>query len=473
VSTDRSSTTRGALVGIGTVVAERAIAFVVVLVLARTLSPTAFGRYGYVLAGMTLIQVLADQGIEVAAIARMSAAPAATRHVLGAALLLRLVVCLAIAVPVGSVLLPLLATGGGDPGLAAAGLASSVLVLVGGSASVRSALRARGAMGSMARVALADAVLGALAVVAVTRAGAGLGAIFGARALASLAVTATAFVAGAYRPSLGSRATVGDLVGVAGPLAGNALLIAIHTRAGHLVAMALAGPTVVGLLGAAARVTEVLGVVPEGALLALFPRMAAGPEDAPALAATAARRLAVPVLALVVALTVGAEPIAILLFGAPYAGAAPAITVLAWIAPLAVTGGVVLHALVARGAERMLVPANVVAALAGVALQVVLVRRFALVGAAAATLATAAIGQLALLGPASTRNVVRRVWRSVLPVVALAAVCAAIGRHVHPEPVGAALAAGAYLLAAIGFGLIEREDWRVLRDALVRAQPDA
>jgi len=33
-------------------------------------------------------------------------------------------------------------------------------------------------------------------------------------------------------------------------------------RAGHLVAMMLAGPIVVGLLGAAARMTEVLGVNP-------------------------------------------------------------------------------------------------------------------------------------------------------------------------------------------------------------------
>ena len=221
------------------------------------------------------------------------------------------------------------------------------------------------------------------------------------------------------------------------PLGGNAVLIGLHTRAGHLVAMTLAGPAVVGLLGVAARVTEVLGVLPEGALLAVFPRMAADASRAPALAAVAARRVGAVVLGLVVVLATAADPIASLLFGDAYAGAGPAIAILAWIALLAVTGGVALHAIVARGAERMLVPANMVAAALGLVLQVLLIRRLGLAGAAIATVATAAIGQGALVVPAATRVVMVPVWRAVLPLASLAAGAVLVGRWVSPTSPGA------------------------------------
>ncbi len=465
-----SDTARGALVGIGTVVVERAIAFVVVLVLARTLTPETFGRYGYLLAGMTLVQVMADQGVEVAAVAAMSSAPARVGEILGATALLRALVWALVAVPVGWLLLPAFAADGDNRMLAGAGLAASMLVLFGASISMRGVLRARGAMGAMAGVALADAIVGGGAVIVVARAGAGLAAIFLARAAASALVTAVALAVGPDLPPRGhgTGETLGRLAGVAAPLGGNALLIAVHTRAGHLVAMMLAGPRVVGLLGVAARLTEVLGVLPEGALLALFPRMAASPGDAAALAADAARRLAALALAAIVVLAVGATPLVTVLFGEAYAAAGPAVAILAWIALLAVTGGVTLHALVARGAERTLLPANLIAAVVGVGMQVVLVRAFGLAGAAAATVATAALGQIVLALSTAARPVLVAVWRAVAPLVVLAAIAVVAGRITAPTIAGAIAATAGYVGIAAALGLIGADDWRALRRALVR-----
>jgi O-antigen/teichoic acid export membrane protein len=230
--------------------------------------------------------------------------------------------------------------------------------------------------------------------------------------------------------------------------------------------MTLAGPVVVGLLGAAARMTEVLGVVPEGALLALFPRLAADGEQAPALAATAARRLAAVVLPCIVVLAVGADAIVALLFGDAYAGAAPAIVVLAWIALLAVTGNVAFHAIVARGAERMLLPANLVAAVVGVRLQIVLVRALGLRGAAIATVATAAVGQVALLVLAPTRAIVAGVWRAVGPLAVLAFAVVAVARWTSPTLVGAIGAAAIHAALAVALGFVDRDDWRSVRAAL-------
>jgi O-antigen/teichoic acid export membrane protein len=465
-----SDTARGALVGIGTVVVERGIAFVVVLVLARTLTPETFGRYGYLLAGMTLVQVMADQGIEVAAVAAMSAAPGRVGEILAATALLRALVWGLVAVPVGWLLLPAFGADGDGRMLAGAGLAASMLVLFGASISMRGVLRARGAMGAMAGVALADAILGGCAVIAAARTGAGLAAIFLARAAASAVVTAAALVVGPHRPPRGGGRgeTLGQLARVAAPLGGNALLIAVHTRAGHLVAMMVAGPLVVGLLGVAARLTEVMGVLPEGALLALFPRMAASPSEAAALAADAARRLAAVTLAAIVVLAVGATPLVTGLFGEAYSAAGPAVAILAWIALLAVTGGVTLHALVARGAERTLLPANLIAAAAGVGMQVVLIRAFGLAGAAAATVATAALGQIALAVSSAARPVVVAVWRAVAPLVVLAGVAVVGGRLAAPTIAGAIAASAGYMAIAAAFGLIGADDWQALRRALVR-----
>jgi O-antigen/teichoic acid export membrane protein len=282
-------------------------------------------------------------------------------------------------------------------------------------------------------------------------------------------VTAVAFAVGPIRPALAEgRRAIGRLAGVAAPLGGNALLIGIHTRAGHLVSMTLAGEAVVGLLGAASRITEVLGVVPEGALLALFPRMAADGAEAPALAATAARRLAAVVLPCIVVLAVGADAVVALLFGNAYAGAAPAIAVLAWIALLAVTGNVAFHAIVARGAERMLLPANLLAAIVGVAMQIVLVRAYGLRGAAIATVATAAVGQLALLSLGPTRAIVAGVWRAVAPLAAVAVLIVAAARWASPTLAGAVVAAAIHAALAVGLGLVDRNDWRSLRAALTR-----
>jgi O-antigen/teichoic acid export membrane protein len=104
VTADRA-TARGALVGIATVVAERGVAFMVILALAHLMTPAEFGQYGYLLAGISLVQVIADQGLEVAAVARMAASPAESGSVVGAVLRWRLLLWAVVVLPVGGLVL--------------------------------------------------------------------------------------------------------------------------------------------------------------------------------------------------------------------------------------------------------------------------------------------------------------------------------------------------------------------------------
>jgi O-antigen/teichoic acid export membrane protein len=319
----------------------------------------------------------------------------------------------------------------------------------------------------MARVALADATTGAAAVLAAALAGWSVAGVLLARGAASIAVSA-ACLALTRGEGAGRAVAMRDLGPVAGPLALSALLIAVQTRAGHLVTMSLAGPVTGAALAAASRVTEVLGVLPEGALLALFPRMAAAPAAAATLAARAARLLAAVVLVPILVLSVAGGWVMRTLFGPGFEAAGGAAAILAWTALLSVTGGVVLHALVAGGRQRSLAVANVVAAAGGVALQLVLVGRFGLAGAAAATLATAVLGQATLLAMPSTRAAVVSVWQAVVPLAVLALVIALATAATRTDLLGAGVAVAAYVALALATGLVDARDVGALRAAATR-----
>jgi hypothetical protein len=90
------------------------------------------------------------------------------------------------------------------------------------------------------------------------------------------------------------------------------------------------------------------------------------------------------------------------------------------------------------------------------------------VGAAAATVLTAAIGQLALALSMAARPVVVVVWRAVAPLAGLAAIAVVAGRVVAPTVVGAIAAGAGYVGVVSAFGLVGAEDWRALRRAFAR-----
>jgi O-antigen/teichoic acid export membrane protein len=173
-----TSLARGALLGLSTVVVERGLSFGVLLLLARALGAEQFGVFVYVLAGIMPIQVMADQGIEVAAVKLMAARPRSRASVLTLVLALRGAVWLFAAVPVAVWVLP--AWGGCAVSTA---LAGSLLALVGPALPYRSLYRARQDMERVWLIAASDAVLGACIVLAALWLGAGVAGLLVARAL--------------------------------------------------------------------------------------------------------------------------------------------------------------------------------------------------------------------------------------------------------------------------------------------------
>jgi PST family polysaccharide transporter len=253
---------------------------------------------------------------------------------------------------------------------------------------------------------------------------------------------------------------------MAWPLACNALLLTLVVRAGHLVLMAVASPSAVAYLGAASRVAEMVSLLAEGVMLAVFPVMAAAPERIPVVSAQVGRRLALLVLWAVVTVSSGSETIMRVLFGSAYAPGADALAILAWGGLFAATGTLVLHGLVAIGRQRLLLATNLVAMAAAVGLQVALVPRFQLAGAAAATLAALACGQVLLAMIPASRVAVGASWRAAAPVLLLALATQGCVEALGVPPWSrAVLAATVYLAGAWGFRLLGREDLRALASA--------
>ena len=180
--------------------------------------------------------------------------------------------------------------------------------------------------------------------------------------------------------SFGLRATA--------PLAGGGLLANLYQRADVWVLAVIAGPTSVAMYAAAYRLLDGLLLLPGAVAALVVPRTAGLP---PAGRAAAGRRSAVHSVALVLPLSalvaVLGAPVLELLFGAPFAGAAP---VLAVLMVSAAAGAVVtvLSPLVGVAARRTYAVVMALALSLNLTLNVSLVPRLGSMGAALATLAS-------------------------------------------------------------------------------------
>jgi O-antigen/teichoic acid export membrane protein len=343
-------------------------------------------------------------------------------------------------------------------------------VLVGPSMPYRSLARARSEMAWVFAVMLADALVGAASMMAVLVGGGGAAGLLAARVAGSLLVTAAAARLAPVSLRVPLRDAVvraASLARDAWPLAANALLLALVVRAGHLVLMAIAGASAVAYLGAAGRVAEMVSLLAEGVMLAVFPVMAAAPERVEVVSAQVGRRLALLVLWAVVAVSSGSSLIVRILFGTHYQPGGPALAVLAWGGLFAATGTLVLHGLVAAGRQRLLLATNLGAMATAVVLQLLLVPRFQLIGSAVATVAALASGQLLLALVPASRGAVAASWRAALPVLALAAASQGLVAVAGvPEVARGFVAAGLYAAGAWASGLLRADDLAALARAV-------
>jgi O-antigen/teichoic acid export membrane protein len=443
---------RGGLLGLITLVVEKSAALVLVVGLARTLSPADYGRYSFLIAYLTLFQVLADFGTETILLRRLAAEPRARGRVLAGALGLRLT--LAILAGSGAVLL---APWGepGDPALASRTALAATALLFASQPGYRALLRSELRMGTLLGVAALTSALMLLLVVLAVTGGYGIDGVFVAIALANV----TGFVVAAVlaRSEFRFRLAVDvplwrELLRESWPIGANIFVVTVGMRVGPLLIMRLRGPVEVGYFASASRLTDALNLLGDAAMLSVYPLFVryatARPDALRALAELTAKLLGVVLLGVILVVSQTASDVMGTLFRPEFAVAGPVLAILSWSALLAALGNVYAHLLVAVGRQQVLFRVNCVTATLQVVLQLLLLRALGLRGAALAVVVTSLISHTTLFLLPETRTWVRPCVRAVGAVTLVAVAVLALGSLLPFGPY--ARAAVALLLFAIG-----------------------
>ena len=454
-----------------TLVVEKAAALVLVVALARTLSPDDFGTYAFVVAYLSLFQVLADFGLETSLLRRLAQSPDDRGVWLSNALGMR------VALAVGATLLAVALAPLSAPdqaGLAPLVALGAAGLLWFGHPVFRAFLRAELRLDRVFWVALATQVALFGFVAAVLTRGGSLAWLFlgiSAAHLVGLALAALVVRRSVpVRPSLdGARWRL--LAHDAWPLGANQFVLILGLRIGPLFLMTFAGPISVGYFSTSMRLAEALNLAADGLMLAVFPLLAASAganatrfEE---LSRGTVKLLAVVLCAVALILYEAAPLVLGALFGTEFAPAAPALAWLAWAAVLAGVGTVYSGMLIAHGLQRALLGLHVGSAVFQVALQYGLVSRFGVVGAAAGVVVASAVNHAVLLAWPRTRSIVRPCAAAVGPILVVAVTMAALMPVVPGQGLAKGLlAATAFLAVAFGARLVGRADVDRLRTAL-------
>lgn len=464
---------RGSAFGLATLVVEKVSALVLVVLLARTLSPDDYGRYSFVIAYLTLFQVLADVGLEPTLLRRLSQRSEDRARWLANALGMR------VALALGSgflaiVLTPVAAPGQPDVRVPVAIGAAGLLFV--GQPGFRAWLRSELRLDLVLRIVVVTNVLLFVAVGLVVWSGAGLAALFAGVSTAHLLGWAVAgWIVRSRGPvRLGFDSDVWrSLFGEAWPIGANMFVIMLGLRIAPVLLMSYGGPVEVGYYASSMRLVEALNLVGDGLMLAVLPvfsRLATtNPEDLHALSRVCAKILAIVLAMVPLALSQLSGDVLAILFGDDFRAAGATLWVLSWSALLAGVGTVYANLLIALGRQRAMFGVNAVSAVVQVALQVFLVSNFGLLGAATGIVVASAANHMALYLLPATAPWIRPCANAALPLVALAAAVLGAGSLLPGEGLLKAIGlVGGFGALALLLGLFGRGDLDPLREVLSR-----
>lgn len=460
---------RGNLASLGAVQLARVVAGMGVnLIVMRSLGVEGFGVYGYVTTLVGLASFGAGLGMDRLLKRELARDPGSAGHRVATALLASFVLWVATGIGIAAwvalvdgrpyvLLAALLAT-------LALGLQVLMAVPVAYFHAIRHmSLGVRGSLAGKAVLLLGTALAGAL--------GLGVPGVFAAQVLEACVTFAAVW--GAFR-GLGvvltptGRAEAAALIRASLPFGLNTFFGSLYLSVDVLLLAWLCGDAEVGVYRAAVMLLALFPVLADTFTSGLYPRMSrhlGRPELAGAeLRFTSRILLAVSVPAAVGAMLT-AEPILVLLGGAPFAASALPFAVMAPLLPLRFLNngfGMTLSALDRQGLRTLGV---FLAAVLNVFANLLVLPRFGAIGAAATTLLTE--GMLLAWNHRAIAPIVTELRlgdalvRVALPTVAMAAVMLLL----PPLPVLVAILSGAavYVAAALLTGGLRRDDLHQLR----------
>jgi O-antigen/teichoic acid export membrane protein len=445
--------------GVGT-----AVGVAVTIVLLRYLGVRDYGRYATVTSIAAIVITLADLGIGIVGERDyvVSRGEQEKRSLLARIFGMRLVFTpVAVAVAVGFA-----AIAGYDRTMVegvAIGGAAAVFVVLSQSTLIPAMATLR--LGRVTAVGLTNDLATAAGILAFVTAGAGLLAFLTVPALATLATFVVAVVLvreGWTRPSFAWRGWR-PILAEALPLGVAGVIGIVYLRALLIMTSLIAGETATGLYALSNRVLEVLATAAAVALSASFPIIAraSGDDDEPRLAYALQQLFDVAIFAAVAGVLVfaiAARPIAVLLGGQSYAGAATVLRIQSFALFGTFLGLVWLPALVAIHRQR----ARIVVSVLGLAMIGIaggpLIPLFGIKGTAvAAVLGEATIAAAGLAALVRARPALRPRLGIAAKLLTAGAVCSVPAYVGIPPAWAAAIAVVAFFLLSWTVGALPRD----------------
>lgn len=449
------------------------------IVLLRHLGVDEFGRYGTVMALMTIVNGITDGGMTIAGTRELALLPAGPerRALTGVILGIRIVLTL---LGVALAILFALVAGYDDVLVEGTVLAGAGVVLLAAASVLTLPLVVELRNFRLTVYELSKQLTALVATIAFVAAGAGLLTMLGVQTIVgAAAVAVVGLVGGAaafVRPRY-DRAEWIRIVRVALPVAIAGVLAVLYLRILVVMGSLMLDDREVGYLVTSARVIEVLAGLPMLIIGVALPVVSVAARDNPERLRYIARRLLESSLILgllsALALSFGARTAVLVLGGSSYSGAAPVLALQAFtLVTVFVTQGCVIL-LVALERQSDIVRGNLVGFAAVIVAGLVLLPTAGAQGGAIAALVADAVLSVTMVVLLRRAGVGRELplggFARILVAAALAAAAgAAVGLAVGTEPIWSALAAtGAFVIALIALGAIPPE----LYDSLNRLRP--
>jgi O-antigen/teichoic acid export membrane protein len=375
------------LIGLAGTTAQKGLAFLTTLVLARGLGQDGFGTYAFVGVYMFFFNFLVDLGIERVVTRELSQTRQGLERLVGNAILLKLGLC-AVAIPLAIGIASILRVSAETwycIVLAAAGLPLSIDIIF------------RGYFQSQLQVKYIYAVTLPSAALFLCLAGTcvvwslPVHAVFyaallnGALTLSVLIMCALPYVRPVFRPEAKLMAA---LLRDAGEVGLFIALFVLAMRIDQILLFQLRGAVEVARYAVPVRLTEALSILPEALMLTVFPVLAGSQHTAPD-RFHHTYRLSFKYLSAIIApvalvLTVLRYEIVVFLFGPQYASSATPLAILGWGMFFGYTGAVYLNLFIVQRQQRLLLLVSVVALAVNLASNLLLIPAYGATGAALA-----------------------------------------------------------------------------------------
>lgn|GEM_PF-1399201 len=275
-----------------------------------------------------------------------------------------------------------------------------------------------------------------------------------------------ALVSSHFRPKLGRNFTVmKQVLSASWPLAAMMFMIMLVGRIDQLMLLKMKGASIAGHYGASTRIAESLAIIPQSFMLSMFPLMSFYHSGQPARFANvygkSLKYMSTIVLPLALFLSFYSRPVLDLCYGEEFVRGAPALAILAWRTFFLFVGSVNSAAIVVENRQRIFMTVGVAMVPPFIAVTFLLIWRYGLIGAAAATVVHQVMSYLVMLVvPSMRKYVIAAVSASWRPILAIG--CAAVVVYWMQSLTGSVLALAVYALALAALRVFDREDWDLL-----------